>query len=433
MIWVLVIFMIVPEGFDYQQSISSAMPTEGTAFSRAIWIGLLGFGALTVLRRRAQAAILLRQVNPYLLLFAALAASSVLWSIEPAFTIRRLIRVLTIGLDGMALCLLGWNSTRFQSALRPILTLMLVGSLIFGIVSPRLAIEQATQAELLNAWHGLATQKNGLGSIAGTAIILWLHALLGRESKWWVALAGGAAAGSCLILSRSSTSLMAAIFASILLLMFMRSPTTLRRYMPYLIGLFVFTLLVYSLAVLNLVPGLSFVLKPITMLTGKDLTFSNRTAIWEIINDHIGSSPVLGTGYGAYWIGSLARSPSFEMTRRLFFYPTEGHNGYLDVINDLGFVGGLVLLGYLLTYLRQALRLYATVRTQGALYLALFFQQLIANLSESRWFNVLSLEFVIMTLATFSRGRILMQQRLERSVAAAPRAAPAAPARLRRP
>jgi O-antigen ligase len=173
--------------------------------------------------------------------------------------------------------------------------------------------------------------------------------------------------------------------------------------------------------VLNLVPGLSFVLKPITMLTGKDLTFSNRTAIWDIIKEHIGSSPLLGTGYGAYWIGSLFRSPSFEMTRRLYFYPTEGHNGYLDVINDLGFVGFLVLLAYLTTYLRQGLRLYATVRSQGALYLALFFQQLIANLSESRWFNVLSLEFVIMTLATLCMGRILMQQRLDRSVAAAPR------------
>jgi exopolysaccharide production protein ExoQ len=433
MVWVLIIFMIVPEGFDYAQEISSAMPTQGTPLSRATWLALLGFGALTVFKRRAQAAVLLKQVNPYLLLFAALAALSVLWSIEPSVTIRRLIRVLTIGLDAMALCLLAWNTTRFQSAVRPILTIMLIGSLIFGLTNPKLAIEQATSAELLNAWHGLATQKNGLGSIAGTGVILWLHAWLGKESRWWRVLAGGGAAVACLILSRSSTSLMAAIFASILLLMLMRSPTTLRRYMPYLIALFVVTLLLYSLAVLNVVPGLSFVLKPITMLTGKDQTFSGRTAIWAIVNDHIAQSPVLGSGYGAYWIGSVFSSPSYEMTRRLNFYPTEGHNGYLDVINDLGMVGGLVLLGYLLTYLRQALRLYATVRTQGALYLALMFQQLVANLSESRWFNVLSIEFVIVTLATVSMGRILMQQRLNRSVPVAAAPAPAPAPRPRRP
>jgi O-antigen ligase len=433
MVWVLIVFMIVPEGFDYAQDITSTIPTQGTPLSRATWLALLAFGALTVFRRRAQAAILLKQVNPYLLLFAALAASSVLWSIEPSVTIRRLIRVLTIGLDAMALCLLAWNTTRFQSAVRPILTIMLIGSLIFGLANPKLAIEQATSAELLNAWHGLATQKNGLGSIAGTGVILWLHAWLGKESSWWKVLAGGGAAIACLLLSRSSTSLMAAIFASILLLMLMRSPTALRRYMPYLIALFVVTLLLYSLAVLNVVPGLSFVLKPITMLTGKDQTFSNRTAIWEIMNEHIAQNPVLGSGYGAYWVGSLFSSPSFEMTRRLNFYPTEGHNGYLDVINDLGAVGGLVLLGYVLTYLRQGLRLYATVRTQGALYLALMFQQLVANLSESRWFNVLSIEFVIVTLATVCMGRLLMQQRLNRGVPVAAAPAPAPAPQPRRP
>ena len=29
MVWVLIIFMIVPEGFNYAQDISSTMPTEG--------------------------------------------------------------------------------------------------------------------------------------------------------------------------------------------------------------------------------------------------------------------------------------------------------------------------------------------------------------------------------------------------------------------
>jgi O-antigen ligase len=327
----------------------------------------------------------------------------------------------------VALALVAWNSTRFQSVVRPILTIMLIGSLLFGIAYPKLAIDQSTSAELLNAWHGLATQKNGLGSLAGMGVLLWLHALLSKESQWWRVLIGGGAAVTCLILSRSSTSLMAAIFASLLLLMLMRSPTTLRRYMPYLIAAFVGTLLLYSLAVLNIVPGLSFVLKPITLLTGKDLTFSGRTAIWAIINEHIADSPLLGTGYGAYWIGSVVSSPSYEMIRRLYFYPTEGHNGYLDVINDLGAVGGIILLGYLLTYLRQGLRLYATVRVQGALYLGLLFQQLVANLSESRWFNVLSIEFVIVSLATFAMGRLLLQQQIERRHAAAAAAATAPP------
>jgi exopolysaccharide production protein ExoQ len=425
-IWLLVVFMIVPEGFNYDRTV--AMPTEGSPISRMIWLFLLAAGGLAVLRKPGQSWALLKQTNPYLLLFGAVAALSVFWSIDPAVTVRRLIRFLTIVLDGMALALIAWRPTRFQSVLRPVLTLMLLGSIIFGLSSPTLAIEQSTQMELMGAWHGLAMQKNGLGSIAGTGLILWVHSWLGRESKWWTVLLGVAASATCLILSRSSTALVASVFSCVLLVMLLRSPAGLRRYMPYLIGMFVVLLLVYSLAVLNLVPGLDFVLKPITTLTGKDQSFSGRTAIWAIISDHIAQNPFLGTGYGAYWIENVM-SPSYEMLRRLFFYPTEAHNGYLDVINDLGWVGCICLLGYLLTYLRQALRLFKTMRVQAALYLALLFQQLIINLSESRWFSVLSIEFVIMTLATFSMGRLLLQRQLERKAAARAARTAAAPAR----
>jgi exopolysaccharide production protein ExoQ len=414
MVSALIVFMIVPEGFNYDRDVGTGMPTEGSPVSRIVWLTLLAFGFITVMRKPGQTKALLREINPFYLAFIALAALSVLWSFDPGVSLRRFIRALTFFLDSMALALLAWRTTRFQSVVRPVLTIMLVGSIVFGIVSPKLAIEQRAQAELVGAWHGLAMQKNGLGSIGGLGLLFWVHAFLARESKLWAVLMGGGASLACLLLSRSSTSLMAALFACVLLLMLLRSPPALRRYMPYLIGLFVVTLLLYSLAVLNLVPGLGFVLKPIVMITGKDQTFSGRTAIWAIINEHIAYSPILGSGYGAYWTGAIPTSPSYVMLQRLYFYPTEGHNGYLDVINDLGAVGAFCLLAYLLTYLRQGLRLFATVRTQGALYLALLFLQLIANLSESRWFNVLSVEFVIMSLATVSMGRLLLQQKLDR-------------------
>jgi exopolysaccharide production protein ExoQ len=411
MIWALVVFMIVPEGFDYAGGMG--MPTEGSPISRIIWLTLLGFGAVVVGRRPAQTRALLREVNPFLLGFVVLATLSILWSAEPSVTLRRMIRVITILLDALAAALVGWHMQRFQQLVRPVLTVMLVGSIIFVLADPTLAIEQSKQFELANAWHGLATQKNGLGSMAGTATVLWVHAWLAKESKPFVALFGVAVSATCLLHSRSSTSIMAAAFTCTFMTTLLRSPPSMRRYMPYLVGTFAILLVTYSLAVLKLVPGSDLVLAPITALTGKDQTFSGRTAIWDIITDHIRLSPLLGTGYGAYWTGPVPSSPSYVVLRRLYFYPTESHNGYLDVINDLGIVGGVCLIGFVLTYFRQALRLFAAVRMQGALYLSLIFQQLIANLSESRWFSVLTVEFVITTLATVSLGRALLQVRYD--------------------
>jgi exopolysaccharide production protein ExoQ len=425
MMWVLIVFTIVPEGLRYRadpvnsfagtvaQNAALAltdMPTEGSPLSRSIWLCLLAFGAVTVLSRSRAALKLLREINPYLLLFVGLVALSILWSIEPNVTLRRLVRASTLLLDAVAFALLARDVVSFQRTLRPIFLAMLIASIIFVMAAPDLAVEQANQTELVGAWHGVAPQKNGLGSLAAIGLVFWVHAWLSRESRSWLALLGIGVSALCLVRSRSSTSLMAGVFASVLLLMLLRSPRGLRRYLPYLIGLFVVLLLTYSLAVLNLIPGSGLLLSPITAITGKDQTFSGRTAIWEIITQHISLHPLLGTGYGAYWV-QVPNSPSMQMLQQLYFYPTEAHNGYLDVINDLGYVGAACLIGYLITYVRQALRVFALVRIQGALYLALIFEQLVANLSEARWFNALSNEFVVMTIATAAIAKVLLDSR----------------------
>jgi O-antigen ligase len=306
-----------------------------------------------------------------------------------------------------------WYPRRFQDVLRTILTWLVVASVILVIVDPDDAIHGELNAELKDAWRGVTIGKNVLGSIASTAVILWLHAWMSKAQSGFKAFVFGGLAALCLAMSRSSTSLMATAFAVMFMLLLLRSPGSMRRYMPYLVGIFATIILVYCLAILRLVPGSEIVLSPIAAITGKDLTFTGRTAIWQVLNEHIKLNPWLGTGYGAYWIGATPESPSFEMLTRLFFYPTEGHNGYLDVINDLGAVGGLCLLGYFITYVRQSLWLMKFDRYQGGLYLTMLFRGFIADMSESHWFLVLSIDFAIMTMATMALARSSLQANLD--------------------
>jgi O-antigen ligase len=186
----------------------------------------------------------------------------------------------------------------------------------------------------------------------------------------------------------------------------------LRRFVPYIVGGFVGLILFYALAVLNVVPGLSALLAPVAELFGKDTTFSNRSLIWDIIKEHIKLHPTLGTGYGGYWIGPVPSSPSYEFLGRLNFYPTESHNGYLEIVNDLGFIGLAALLGYLIAFVRQSMQLMRIDRNQGVLYLCFFCQQAVANLSESYWLQA-DFGFTVLTLATFGTARALMGHRLQ--------------------
>jgi len=98
------------------------------------------------------------------------------------------------------------------------------------------------------------------------------------------------------------------LFAVMFMLILLRSPGSLRRYMPYLVGLFATLTLIYALRCCGWFRHGNF-LKPIVTLTGKDLTFTGRTAIWDILNEHIRLRPFLGSGYGAYWAGATPTSP----------------------------------------------------------------------------------------------------------------------------
>ena len=414
--WVLIVFNIVPEGFSY--GATEGMPTRGSALSRAIWLAILSLSSLIIVWRNSLARILLRAINPFFLALFLLALCSVAWSIDPAVTIRRIVRLLAIVSFAFSLVLVAWHPRRFQQVLRPVLAVMLLGSLVFGLAAPGLAIHDASDPGLAGAWRGLATHKNGLGSLASLGTIFWFHALLTREVRPSVAIAGTLLAAILLALSRSSTSIVATAFTVVMLVLVLRAPSGMRRMMSVVVVGFTAIILLYSLVVLQVVPGLMTLLLPITAITGKDLTFTGRTEIWSIIRERIDEHPVLGGGFGAYWVGEQPGSQSWEFLERMYFYPGQAHNGYLDVLNDLGAVGLILLLAYLAAFVWQGLSLLKLDRNQGALYLALIFQQLVSNLSESRWWNVLSVEFVVVTLATAALARDLLESRLRAVLAA---------------
>ncbi len=406
---ILVLYMTVPlDVLTPREQLVNGYEVNPVA--RFIKVGLLLAGWSLVLSRLSVARRVMAETNVFFRIFLGLVPLSYLWSISPADTLLRFVAILTVLGVCLGYCSAGWHPRRFQAVVRPCISLILLASLLAGIAYPDVVKEHG-EGTLMNAWRGLTQQKNEFGQLASFGTIFWVHAALARDAPLWKTLPMGLMAAWCLLLSRSSTSLLSTAFAAILLLMLLRSPPSLRRYMPYLVGLFAGAVLAYALAVLRLVPGLTtLLLEPIAALTGKDTTFSNRSTIWTIIKEHIQLHPLFGTGYGAYWIGPVPTSPSYEFIGRMYFYPSESHNGYLEMVNDLGFVGLMVLIGFLVVFVRQALQLLQADRAQGALFIGLFFQQAIMNLSESTWLTVnSSFLFTLMTLATVALGRSLLQ------------------------
>ena len=425
-VWALAVLLVAPRDFDFAEH---GMTTGGDVYTRMVWLASLAIPTGLLAWRSPRALAIARWLNPYLWMLLLLAAASITWSIAPSFTILRVIRFLTVVLACVSFALFGWQPRRLQDLLRSFLTFVCVASIAFAYFYPEGGIHHELSPELHNAWKGVTVGKNVLGSLAGVCTIVWLHGWMTRQVRLIFAALGIAAGVVCLLGSRSNTSIMAAVFAVMFMLLLLRTPGTLRRSMPYLVGAFATAILIYALAVLRIVPAMEGLLAPIQMLTGKDLSFSGRTNIWYVLSQNIHLHPWLGSGYGAYWVGEDATwSPSHVMIKLLYFYPSEGHNGYLDVINDLGTVGGLLLLGYFVRYIRDGLKVMRIDRAQGGLYLTLLFRGFLADMSESHWINALHVDFLIMTLATTAMARTLLQAYLDRTARAA---AAARSARLR--
>lgn len=405
-------------------------PLAPSPMTRLIKLVLLTLGVLVVGSRWPVARRVLATLNRPLLGFMALACASLAWSIDAPVTATRLVALASMVMVCLAFGVGAWQPRRFQAVLRPAITLILLASLIVGVFDPTLVKELGDTISLKDAWRGLTSQKNVFGELSSFGVIFWLHAWLARQVHWSRGLAGVAIGATCLILSRSSTSLFCTTFAVLFLLILMRSGPAMRRYLPYIVLLFTVACVSYGLAVMNVVPGLERILiDPLVSLTGKNLTFSGRTEIWQLIRENIARHPYLGSGFGAYWgAGPVPSSPSYVFVQRMWgFWPTEAHNGYYDMRNDLGIVGVLCLLGYLLAYLRQCLRLMRTDRAQAVLFLALLFQQLLINLTESTWLDLDNFCFTVMTVATVMLARALLEQ-----AAVTPRSGAAVPA-VRRP
>ena len=406
-----IFYQNLPDGFGLNKTTEDVVST-GNTLDRIMKICMIAMSIYVIATRWSLTRSLAKYMNLGAAAVLALAALSAKWSIDRDATLLRFISLLSIVLICFSISLSGWHRRRFQQLALPPLMYILVVSLVLGVIFPDRIVEIGTDLSLKGSWHGITITKNQFGMTASIAAIICVNRWLAQEGRASLALAGAGVSFLCLILSRSNTSLFATLLGVLFMVLVMRIPVIRQQFTAPVAIAIGATLLVYELAIQGVIPGAYTLLSPIMSLTGKDATLSARTDIWDIIKEHIQAAPYLGTGYGAYWVGPLPESPSYIFTYKMYFYPTEAHNGYLDIINDLGYVGLICLIAFLFFYVRQALQLMETDRTQAALYLALLFQQMVMNMSESEWFARDS-TFAVLILAITCLSRAVHDTRVQ--------------------
>jgi O-antigen ligase len=66
-----------------------------------------------------------------------------------------------------------------------------------------------------------------------------------------------------------------------------------------------------------------------------DSTLTGRVPLWEFIWHETAGRRLQGAGYGAFWL----RERTEEASDSLHWFPRQSHNGYIEIMASLGFVG----------------------------------------------------------------------------------------------
>ena len=324
---------------------SQALEITGSApTSLTTWGGIatqvLANGLILVLLFRRPHLLLRHLLTlPCAALLGLLAVASTAWSLAPLLTLRRALPFALAGLFGL------WFAQRFPPQRRHAILRFAFLALAFATIAvvacaPSIGLDHSPGHAA--DWQGVFTQKNACGRIMvlATAVLLFGERLTAARA---LSLA------LFLFVLLMSGSRGAWIVEAALLLLWLalqlgrritaRARTALAAGAP---------LAAAACAVLAAALYSHF-----AAFFGRDLTLSGRTAIWAQVARFIARRPLIGYGYDAFWRGFTG--PSLQIDSAVHFVVEHAHNGFLEILLELG-VLGLAL--FLLSWTRAVARLW---------------------------------------------------------------------------
>lgn len=270
-----------------------------------------------------------------ILLYAVLAFCTAAWSLNPVQTVRSAVIFASFVLATVSIAPVLGQRTGLAILLH-LLALVVIASAALALVVPSIGQHAATdalQAVHAGRWRGIFIHKNHLGAYAAYAVILlfgFSHGAGGPRLYW---LAAKCAAVACLVMAGSATAVAAAAVMSGAYL-YLRGASGRR-----LSAIFAHLLLI--------VPALlaaGSLVSLIVELTGRDLSLTGRTEIWDVAIDAWLEQPWFGYGFGTANVTVLKD----RLMAELFSAAVDAHSGYLETLLDSGVIGLALLVAAIL-------------------------------------------------------------------------------------
>lgn len=372
---------------------------------KQMWLPPLLIAALIILRRFSLTLAFMPHLNVGMFLVLGWALLSALWSPLPGFTVSQVVAITGVSLIAMAFSVHAWHPGRFEDVLTTIVTAVLLLSLVWAVAFPVWGVHAESDYSLSGSWRGITYQKNSLGQVATVGMILWTYRLLTRRNSWKACMLGIGLSVFMVIKSRSNTSLVAATVSCVMMYVILRPTLRLSAAARQLI----FVAVAVAIPLVGYLAVATEALQPIGEFFGKGVTFTGRADIWRELFVEIARHPVLGIGFSAFWGGES--SLAAPIIQKLGWAVPGAHNGYLDIINELGLVGFALFCVFLLLHTRALGQLSRFDRPRFALLAGLFLYLVLVDFSESGWYRPITQSHLIGMFCSVEVSRLLLQRR----------------------
>jgi exopolysaccharide production protein ExoQ len=371
---------------------------EGNPVNRYFFLVMILSGFILVARKSTINWRALFKVNRWLLLLFIYYAVSIAWSDFPFVSFKRFYRA--IG-DPLFVILVLSEEKPIEHLLRLYRKssyLLLPLSIVFIKYFPLIGrtYHRYSGEMFIN---GVSTGKNGLGAMCLIFSFYLIHNLFIMQKNGQlrahpvmacVDLLNLGMLFWLLIKANSSTSLMCFIIGIIVYFLF-AIPKVKQHAKVYLFGLVVVGLCLTPVLFLGQNP-----MAGIVDSTGHSDTFWDRIGNWPIFIEHMNASPVFGCGFRSYWLGSRLEL----LWNQYWWHPTEAHNGYIETILQVGFVGLGILIMFLLKTTALVSKSITANIEHSRLFAALLVMAVFFNIMEAGfvefydpWFNILIVAF----------------------------------------
>ena len=332
----------------------------------------------------------------YFFFFLSWCFLTIIWSDYPVVSFKRYIQYLTTVTVPLSFFLYSKNSEEAIKIFYYILAVYVIIAIATVLTIPMARNEAGY-------WRGIHTDKNGFAQISLITLIIFLiHffrsvSLKSKAIDLFLILISL----TLLIGARSSTALLTLIILFTIWILFkidkIFEPVGIRKTLSIILTL---SGIVLILTILVFVPEQ---LESVIGITGKDLTFTGRVDIWKDVWGYVQNHFFLGAGFRGFWI---INSPSLEQLYQIYIWlPIQSHNGYLDLINEVGAIGALLFLLVLANYFLNLSKLKSYHVWKWFMFAAIFI-----NITESTLISPKSVSgvmFIFSYLALFKDSLVV--------------------------